>query len=469
MLKTTKASLLVLAAAMIVVAAASPVAAAGLAAPLGSEPVLNVPGNLLTNPGFESPYVKQCCQTDLTIYLPNSPIGEVQVAQGWSGWWRQPDSSPNYPSRCDLPTSQWVCKIWHRPEWREAAPYANRIHTGLNAQKYFTFWSVHEAGMYQRVTGLTPGTKLQFSAYMSAWSTVQGENLVSAGQQSMTLKVGIDPYGGTDPFSSNIVWSQPGDSYDTFAQFTVQATAGANAVTVFTYSQPVYPLQHNDVYVDDAALVTLGKTTTPSVSPPVTSTHSQPAPIAVPGSTSVDPATGNILYVVKSGDTLWSISQSFNTTTGALASLNSLAYPYRIKPEKVLIVGRQVAPKIVHNPVGDANGNSTYAIAPGDSLASIARRFNTTVESLMFLNNLAETSRLTEGQVIIISKPITVKAYVTRQDANGNLLYTIQAGDTLYSLAGIFHTTTDTLMQLNGLKDAAAIRAGDVIIVGKAK
>ncbi|MBI5291679.1 MAG: LysM peptidoglycan-binding domain-containing protein [Chloroflexi bacterium] len=384
----------------------SPVAAAGLAAPVGAEPVLVVPGNLLTNPGFESPFVKQCCQTDLTIYLSNTPIDEVQAAHGWSGWWRQPDSSPDYPSRCDLPTSERVCEIWHRPEWREAAPYASRIHTGLNAQKYFTFWSVHESGMYQRVTGLTPGTKLQFSAYMSAWSTAQAENLLSAGQQSMTLKVGIDPYGGTNPFSSNIVWSQPGDSYDTFAQFTVQATAGADAVTVFTYSRPVYPLQHNDVYVDDAALVALGKTAAPSVNLSVASPRSQPAPVAAPGSTTVDPATGNILYVVQPRDTLWSISQRFNTTTGALASLNGLKDPYKIKPGKVLIVGRQVAPK---------------------------------------------------------------KVYVTTKDANGNLLYTVQTRDTLYTLAGIFNTTTDALMQLNGLKDAAAIRVGQVIIVGKAK
>src|SRR5260221_14283010 len=41
--------------------------------------------NLLENPGFESPYVKQCCQTDLSLYYPNTPIGEVQVANGWSG------------------------------------------------------------------------------------------------------------------------------------------------------------------------------------------------------------------------------------------------------------------------------------------------------------------------------------------------------------------------------------------------
>lgn len=333
---------MVIAVVIIAIATAAPLAAAPAAAPLAAEPTPNVPGNLLVNPGFESPYGKQCCQTDLSIYLPNTPIDEVQTAQGWFGWWRQPDSSPNYPSRCDLPSSERICKIWHRPEWREAAPYANRIRTGTNAQKYFTFWSVHEAGMYQRVTGIKPGAKLQFSAYMSAWSTVIGESLISSGQQTMNLKVGIDPFGGTDPFSPNIVWSAPGDSYDTFAQFTVQATAAANAVTVFTYSQPVYPLQHNDVYVDDAALVIGGAGGSAPVSN-VSSGGGSSSGGIVAGpfpNTTLDTKTGNILYVVQAKDTVYSLALRFSTTVNTIVKWNSLKSADLIKIGKTIIVGK---------------------------------------------------------------------------------------------------------------------------------
>ncbi len=351
---------MVIAVVIIAIATAAPLAAAPALAPSAAEPTPNVPGNLLVNPGFESPYGKQCCQTDLSIYLPNTPVDEVQTAQGWFGWWRQPDSSPNYPSRCDLPSSERICKIWHRPEWREAAPYANRIRTGTNAQKYFTFWSVHEAGMYQRVTGIKPGAKLQFSAYMSAWSTATAESLTSEGQQTMTLKVGIDPYGGTDPFSPNIVWSAPGDSYDTFAQFTVQATAAANAVTVFTYSQPVYPLQHNDVYVDDAALVVAGgnvsatsgtsgtggtRRNSGSATPAATATKrpGTPTPDIVPGpfpNTTMDRNNGNIYYVVQAKDTVYSLALRFSTTVNTIVKWNSLKSADLIKIGKTIIVGK---------------------------------------------------------------------------------------------------------------------------------
>src|SRR5689334_3311544 len=81
--------------------------------------------NLLQNPGFESPFVKQCCEEG----DPNTTIGEVQVAAGWMGWWQQP-GDPQHPSA-------GATVDWHRPEWREAncGPVcANRIHSGGNAQ-----------------------------------------------------------------------------------------------------------------------------------------------------------------------------------------------------------------------------------------------------------------------------------------------------------------------------------------------
>jgi hypothetical protein len=74
---------------------------------------------------------------------------------------------------------------------------------------------------------------------------------------TMHLKVGIDPTGGTNPFSTNIVWSGEGDSFDHFTQFSVEATAQSDVVTVFTHSRAEwidYPRMDNDVYVDDAAL-----------------------------------------------------------------------------------------------------------------------------------------------------------------------------------------------------------------------
>ena len=70
----------------------------------------------------------------------------------------------------------------------------------------------------------------------------------------MHMKIGIDPTGGTDPWSKDIVWSPEKDAYDKFERYEVQAVARSNKVTVFTHSRPENPMEHNDVYLDDAEL-----------------------------------------------------------------------------------------------------------------------------------------------------------------------------------------------------------------------
>jgi hypothetical protein len=339
---------------LIAIGAVLPISAAPLDAPAlqQPQPTQIVPGNLLANPSFELPYTKQCCQTDLTKYFPNTPIDEIQVPHGWFGWWTEPDTRPDLPARCDRPDAPRICIAFHRPEFRDAAAgggglaaYANRIRSGANAQKYFTFYSTHEAGMYQRVTGLRAGQKLQFAAHLMAWSTHEAERLESSGQQTMNLKVGIDPTGGTNPFSSNIVWSKPGDSYDAYKQFAVEAVAQGTAVTVFTYSRPIYPLQHNDVYVDDAALVVVG-TGAVTVRPGTGATGGVIAggvrtPVSPFPDTTVD-KDGNILYIIQTGDTAWSLAQRFNTTVSQLQAWNKDKFPSIevLRLGKTIIVGK---------------------------------------------------------------------------------------------------------------------------------
>jgi hypothetical protein len=332
-----------------IMGSALPLSAAPAQGPAAEEPIPNVPGNLLANPSMELPYFKQCCQPDLSRYFPNTPIDEVQVPNGWSGWWRDA-ALPLYPPRCDYQGAAPDCKAFHRPEFRDAAAggggfaaYANRIHSGRNAEKYFTFYSIHEAGMYQRVTnGIRPGQRLHFSIYLQAWSTHEAENLVSSGQQTMNLRVGIDPFGGTDPFSANIVWSPFGDSYDVYKQFSVEAVAQSNAVTVFTYSRPIYPLQHNDGYLDDGALVVVGTAAAPAPAPAAGAGSSNPSTLTGPfPGTTVD-KNGNVLYVVQAKDTAWSISRKFNTTVAALTLLNrgSVADITKLRIGRTIIVGK---------------------------------------------------------------------------------------------------------------------------------
>jgi hypothetical protein len=231
--------------------------------------------NLLTNPGMEGAYVKQCSQRNgphwVQVPCPADYNNEssvvkqwetAQVPSGWSAWWRLPNNNPDdpnyfntFPAAC--PSEKRLtppdCKPWHNPEYRdtlggpqESGPV--RKVAGENSQKYFTFYSVHEAGLYQVVSGVKPGDRLRFSIFLEGWSNAANNPFKSDLGQRMNLQVGIDPTGGNDPWSPNIIWTSPAESFDKFTQFVVEAEAKNKIVSVWTKSRPDMPLQHVDVH-----------------------------------------------------------------------------------------------------------------------------------------------------------------------------------------------------------------------------
>ena len=92
------------------------------------------------------------------------------------------------------------------------------------------------------------------------------------------------------------------------------------------------------------------------------------------------------MYVVKKGDSLYKIAQTYDTTVNELIDLNNLS-------STLLSIGQVL--KISD----DSNANNTYIVKKGDSLYKIAQTYNTTVNELIDLNNLSNTL-LSIGQVL---------------------------------------------------------------------
>lgn len=139
------------------------------------------------------------------------------------------------------------------------------------------------------------------------------------------------------------------------------------------------------------------------------------------------------IYQVKKGDTLYSIANKYGITLQELKAINDLN-------NDILSIGQ-----LLKVPSGLSLANS-YTVDSGDTLYSIAKKFNTTVPKLKEANNLVN-NMLSIGQKLII--PLI-------EDTT----YVVKKGDTLYSIARKFNITVDELKKLNNMVD-------DVLSIGK--
>ena len=138
-------------------------------------------------------------------------------------------------------------------------------------------------------------------------------------------------------------------------------------------------------------------------------------------------------YIVKSGDSLYSIAKKYNTTINELKQLNNL------KSNNLSI--NQVL-KIPTNSE-EFNKYITYTVQKGDSLYSISKKYNTTVDKIKNINNLTNNA-LSIGQVLKIPSS-------SKEENTTVTNYIVKSGDSLYSIAKKYNTSIDKIKQLNNL------------------
>ena len=142
-----------------------------------------------------------------------------------------------------------------------------------------------------------------------------------------------------------------------------------------------------------------------------------------------------LIYTVKKGDTLYSIARAFNVTVDEIITLNRLN-------SIGLSIGQQLL--IPENGI-QIIGVVDYTIKPGDSLWKIANRCGATVDDIVKLNNLDSTI-IYPGQIIKLSEPCAAKQNYEEYET-----YIVKRGDTLYSISRMFNTTPSLIKELNNL------------------
>ncbi|USK71339.1 LysM peptidoglycan-binding domain-containing protein [Peribacillus asahii] len=166
-------------------------------------------------------------------------------------------------------------------------------------------------------------------------------------------------------------------------------------------------------------------------------------------------------YQVKSGDTLYKIAKVHNTTVQQLKTKNNLTSNL-IKPGQVLHINESTSNK-------STTSTQKHVVKLGDSLSSIAVRYNTSLSKLLALNpEISNPNRIYVGQSIRVSgQASAAKATVS---SSSSATYKVKSGDTLSKIAKTHNTTVKALLSLNpSISNANAIRVGQSIkLSGKA-
>ncbi len=374
-------------------------------------------GNLLTNPGFEPPF-------PIAAGLP-----PMQVANGWFPWYI--GTQPQYYASSDTVEGVGVPRV-----------------IDGDGQQFFTYYSVHTGGVYQTVSGVTPGSTYTFSVNAYVWSTSGGDPNVSAEPGGVIVQVGIDPLGGSDGASADIVWSAPIERYDAFNSYEITAAAAADTITVWVRSSVTTAVQYSVVYLDDSALTASVPVAEVTDAAEVTETAvevttEEPAPTTAPEATDivvvteepVDVATDEPIATLEPAVTDVVVDKTDEVPAATATEVPPTETPTLLPPTETptVLPPTETPTEIPPTPVPPTETPTalpptdvpvettevqieptptlntvefpftfSYTVQTGDSIAEIAARFNSTTDAILIANGLNIDSIIYVGQGLII-------------------------------------------------------------------
>jgi len=177
--------------------------------------------------------------------------------------------------------------------------------------------------------------------------------------------------------------------------------------------------------------------------------------LKIPNKSGTNPDT-MFMYTVKKGDSLYSIAKKYNTTVDEIKKLNYLT-------TNLLYIGQVLRIPEMYTKEEDfyLPNYTNYVVKAGDSLYSIAKKYNTTVNDLVKDNSL-DNINLKLGQIIKIRIPKSDNNIVEDEcygedfdipDNTSYITYTVKSGDNLYGIAKKYNTNVQEIINLNNLKN----------------
>ncbi len=168
-----------------------------------------------------------------------------------------------------------------------------------------------------------------------------------------------------------------------------------------------------------------------------------------PSSTAVRKARGDadayMKYTVRKGDSLWKLARRFSCKIGELIIWNNLEST-TLRPGMTLRIRAKSQPAPGSPETDAGRGGLVYTVRKGDTLSSIARRFNVPISALILSNGISPHSVLKPGQRIAIPAPRTI-------------IHVVEKGESLWGIANRYGISMRKLREANP-RSASGLKPG---------
>lgn len=168
--------------------------------------------------------------------------------------------------------------------------------------------------------------------------------------------------------------------------------------------------------------------------------------------------TESIEYTVQSGDTLSAIARRYGTTVQELVDINNIQNANLIYPGEKL--------RILTNSTTQGNeergtGSITYTVKRGNTLSQIARAYHVSAEHIVELNDIENPNLIYPGEKLRITESNVTD--LSPVDNTIQVYYVVKEGDTLNGIARRFGITLNEILQYNDIQNPNLIYPGQTI------
>ncbi|MBN1754591.1 LysM peptidoglycan-binding domain-containing protein [bacterium] len=166
---------------------------------------------------------------------------------------------------------------------------------------------------------------------------------------------------------------------------------------------------------------------------------------------------GKLTYVVKSGETLWSIAGKYKVTVSDLKRWNNIySNDHVLQPGDHLTVLADV-----HEESPGFQDKTVYTVKSGDSMYKIANSYGVTIADLKSWNGKSN-DRLQIGEQLTIYTAASPSLVLNNKKKS---VYVVRSGDTLWGIANLHNMTTEELVELNSISNPKSLRIGSRLTV----